>query len=280
VRSPENVVAELKWLKESYRPDHIWFADDIMGLKPHWWGRFADLIEAQEARIPFKCLSRADLLLRGNDIPALKRAGCQVIWMGAESGSQQVLDAMEKGTKVAQIHEATRRLHEAGIKVGFFLQFGYPGETREDIEKTLQMVRDCRPDDIGMSVSYPLPGTKFFNRVKIQLGDKQNWINSSDLDMLYRGPFTTAFYRQLHVVLHKEFRARQTWDELRRMMRRPAELRPSHLRRTAGMIYRLATLPLSRLQLERLARVPHEGVGPLPPGMTLEEAAKPTPQSE
>jgi anaerobic magnesium-protoporphyrin IX monomethyl ester cyclase len=280
VRSPENVVAELKWLKESYRPDHIWFADDIMGLKPHWWGRFADLIEAREARIPFKCLSRADLLLRGNDIPALKRAGCQVIWMGAESGSQQVLDAMEKGTKVAQIYEATHRLHEAGIKVGFFLQFGYPGETRQDIEKTLQMVRDCRPDDIGMSVSYPLPGTKFFNRVKIQLGDKQNWINSSDLDMLYRGPFTTAFYRQLHVVLHKEFRARQTWDELRRMLRRPAGLRLSHLRRTAGLIYRLATLPLSRLQLERLARVPHEGVGPLPPGMTLEEAAKPTPQSD
>src|SRR5574341_2075427 len=130
-RSPENVVAELKWLKATYHPDHIWFADDILGLKAGWLSRFADLVEAQDARVPFKCLSRADLIGRTpEDVNALQRSGCQVVWIGAESGSQKILDAMEKGTTIQQIHTAADLLHQAGIQVGFFLQFGYPGETR------------------------------------------------------------------------------------------------------------------------------------------------------
>jgi len=280
VRSPENVAAELKWLQETYRPDHIWFADDILGLKPGWLERFAEVVETEQIRVPFKCLSRADLLLRGGSVEALKRAGCQTVWIGAESGSQKILNAMEKGIKVEQVGEASRRLHEAGVKVGFFLQFGYPGETRADIEKTFQMVRDGRPDDIGMSVSYPLPGTKFYEKVRLELADKQNWIDSSDLDMLYQGPFTTAFYRQLHVVLHKEFRLRQTWAELQVMWRQPDSWRPSHVRRLAGMCYRLLTLPLDRRQLDRLSRLPHPLPGTLSPGLTLEEAARPSSQSQ
>ena len=132
-RSPENVAAEMKWLKETYHPDHIWFADDILGLKPGWLPRFADAVQAQRSLIPFKCLSRADLLTRAGEVEALARAGAQTVWMGAESGSQKILDAMDKGTHLEQIHEAARRLKHAGIRVGFFLQFGYPGETREDI---------------------------------------------------------------------------------------------------------------------------------------------------
>jgi anaerobic magnesium-protoporphyrin IX monomethyl ester cyclase len=116
---------------------------------------------------------------------------------------------MDKGTRVEQIHEAARQLKRVRIRVGFFLQFGYPGETREDIEKTIQLVRDCDPDDIGISVSYPLPGTKFYDAVSEQLGEKQNWRDSQDLAMLYRGPFSTEFYRKLHSVVHKEFRARK-----------------------------------------------------------------------
>ncbi len=280
VRSPENVVAELKWLKETYHPDHIWFVDDIMGLKPGWLHRFADLVEEQDARVPFKSLNRADLLLRDGEIEALKQAGCQIVWIGAESGSQKILDAMEKGTRVEQIYEVTCRLHQCGIQVGFFLQFGYPGETREDIEKTLQMVRDCRPDDIGMSVSYPLPGTKFYERVKDQLGVKQNWIDSNDLAMLYRGPYTTAFYRQLHTVLHKEFRARRYWTELSHLARHPTTFRTRHLRQTAAMVYHAATLPLARHRLNRLERQPHTGVEPLPPGLDQVAAATPSPQPE
>jgi len=280
VRSPENVVAELKWLKETYGPDHIWFADDIMGLKPGWLQRFAELVERHDAKVPFKSLNRADLLLRDGDIEALKRAGCQIVWIGAESGSQKVLDAMEKGVRVEQIYEATRRLHAAGIQVGFFLQFGYPGETREDIEKTLQMVRDCRPDDIGMSVSYPLPGTKFYERVKDQLGVKQNWLDSNDLAMLYKGPYTTAFYRQLHRVLHKEFRARKYGRELRALVRHPRRLTRRHLRRAAAMVYYAVTLPWERHRLNRLERVPHVGLDPLPVELDPEAAAIPSPQPE
>ncbi len=280
VRSPENVVAELKWLKTTYRPDHIWFADDIMGLKPGWLERFAELVQAHDARVPFKCLNRADLLLRGRAVEALRDAGCEIVWIGAESGSQKILDAMEKGIRVEQIYEATRRLHAAGIRVGFFLQFGYPGETREDIEKTLQMVRECRPDDIGISVSYPLPGTKFYERVKDQLGVKQNWLDSNDLAMLYKGPYTTAFYRQLHRVLHKEFRARSTWWELKALLRRPHRLTRGHVRRAAAMLYHLVTLPWERRRLDRLERVPHVGLDPLPVELTPEAAATPTPQTD
>jgi radical SAM superfamily enzyme YgiQ (UPF0313 family) len=210
-RSPENVAAEMKWMKENFAPDHIWFADDILGLKPGWIEKFAVLLREADAVIPFKCLQRADLV-NEKTASALAKAGCKTVWIGAESGSQKILDAMEKGDKVADIYNATRLLHQQGIEVGFFLQFGYPGETWEDVQKTLKMVRECAPDDIGISVSYPLPGTKFYERVKMELGDKQNWIDSDDLAMLYRGPYPTEFYRVLHGRVHYEFR---TWKALR-----------------------------------------------------------------
>jgi radical SAM superfamily enzyme YgiQ (UPF0313 family) len=277
-RSPENVVAEMKWLKETYQPDHIWFADDIMGLKPHWLEQMGELLDDQTARIPFKCLSRADLLLRGKTIEGLKQAGCDIVWIGAESGSQKILNAMEKGTKVEEIYQTAEKLHQAGLRVGFFLQFGYPGETRADIERTLQMVRDCQPDDIGMSVSYALPGTKFYERVKLELGDKQNWVDSSDLAMMYQGPFTTEFYRHLHLVLHKEFRSRTAWRELKTALQRPSTFRPIHLRRAAGMLYRQATLPLARHKLNQLAKIPHDNSVAVSPELSLEEAATPSKQ--
>jgi anaerobic magnesium-protoporphyrin IX monomethyl ester cyclase len=279
-RGPENVAAELRWLKETYAPDHIWFVDDIMGLKPGWIERFADLVEEYDARVPFKCLNRVDLLLRGNTISALKRAGARTVWVGAESGSQKILDAMEKGTKVEQIYETSRRLHDVGIEVGFFLQFGYPGETRDDIEQTLQMVRDCRPDDIGMSVSYPLPGTSFHERVKHELGVKQNWLDSNDLAMLYHGTYSTEFYRQLHTVLHKEFRLRKYQIEMKQAMRQPRRIRRRQLRHAAGIVTNGLTLPIARRRLKQLERLPGGGIGPLPPMLKQEAAATPSPQGE
>ena len=275
-RSPENVVSEMRWLGQAFQPDHIGFADDIFGLKPGWISRFAELLEAEGIRIPFKCLNRADLLLREGEVEALRRAGCQIAWIGAESGAQATLDAMEKGTKVEQIDEAARRLHGAGIRVGFFLQFGYPGETRADIAKTLRMVHECRPDDIGVSVSYPLPGTKFHAAVAGQLGEKQNWMDSSDLAMMYRGPFTTAFYRRLHGLVHRKFRMRNAWYELRKALLQPRTLRFSHLRRAARMVAQGATIPLDWLAMEFLARRPHRSLSLTAPRMTQEAAAVPT----
>jgi anaerobic magnesium-protoporphyrin IX monomethyl ester cyclase len=280
VRRPERVAAELTMLAERYRPDHIWYMDDIMGLEPGWLNRYADVLERAGLRIPFKCLTRPDLVLREDTVDALRRAGCEIVWIGAESGSQRVLDAMEKGTTVEQIREAARRLHAAGIRVAFFLQFGYPGETRTDVEATLQMVRDCRPDDIGVAVSYPLPGTPFYERVRDELGDKRHWDDSDDLAMMYRGPFTTDFYRQLHRLVHTEFRARRVGRQLLQLGRTPWRLRGRHLVRAGGVLYRWARLPVERIRLNRLARRPHRGIGPLPPGMTAEEAAVPSPPTD
>lgn len=204
--SPRRIAEEMLTLKQSWNPDHIWFCDDIFGLKPGWIQEFADEVRRLGAAIPFKCLSRADLLLRGNTIEALKSAGCETVWMGAESGSQQVLDAMEKGTTVEQIVEATRRLKAAGIRVGHFLQFGYPGEKAPEIRKTVRMVRDAVPDEIGISVSYPLPGTKFYDQVRAEMVDQQNWRESADLAMMYRGEYGTKFYRELSRYVHMDHR--------------------------------------------------------------------------
>jgi radical SAM superfamily enzyme YgiQ (UPF0313 family) len=256
VRSAANVADEIAWLKRTFAPDHIWFVDDIFGLLPGWVEQFATEIERRDARLPFKSLQRADLILKGQTIDGLRRAGAQRVWIGAESGSQKILDAMEKGTHVEDIYATARRLHAAGIQVGFFLQFGYPGETREDIERTLQMVRDCHPDDIGMSVSYPLPGTRFFAAVQHELGSKQNWQDSEDLAMLYNGPFSTSFYRWLHRVLHREFRAQRARDELR--TGHPSARR--RLRLYAAIVRSAVSLPIMRLELERRARAPHKGL--------------------
>ena len=251
VRSPESVAEEMALLQDRYGVQHVWFMDDIMGIRDRWIEEFAAVLAARGLHIPFKSLNRVDLLLKGETIPALARAGAQIVWVGAESGSQKILDAMQKGTTVEQIYEATRRLHEHGVQVAFFLQFGYPGETREDIARTLQMVRDLMPDDIGISVSYPLPGTPFYERVKHELGDRANWVDSEDLAMLYRGPFRTEFYRQLHRVVHKDYRARKTWQQVR-------QGHVPSLRRLGALAYHRLTLPWAERKLDRLAALPHE----------------------
>ena len=147
-----------------------------------------------------------DLLLRGNTINDLKESGCKDIWIGAESGSQKILDAMDKGTTVKQIYEASKKVKEAGMDISFFIQFGYTGETREDINLTRKMIRDCLPSDIGISVSYPLPGTLFYERVKNKLREKTNWEDSDDLDPMLRGVYERNFYKILHRFVHTEYR--------------------------------------------------------------------------
>ena len=180
---------------------------------------------------------------------------------------------MENGTTVAEIREATRRLHNADILVGFFLQFGYPGETGADIEDTFQLVRECEPDDVGVSVSYPLPGTPFHDRVHASLGMRQHWIDSSDLAMLYRGPFTTEFYRRLHRLFHAEFRARRAWAQLRGRDRTRAARWRSRLHATASLVRHVAAMPFARLAAARAAGRPHASLGPLPHALSTERRA-------
>lgn len=262
-RTPENVAAEMRMLKEQYNPDHLWFCDDIFGLRPGWIRQFNGAVRGLDAQIPFKCLARVDLLLRDSAIQDLKRAGCEKVWVGAESGSQRILDAMEKGTTVNQIQQATNRLHENGIKVGFFLQFGYPGETKEDIDKTLKMVKTCGPDEIGVSVSYPLPGTRFHEMVKNRLGEKKNWVDSQDLDLLFPGRFVPDFYRVLHKVVHKEVRLLQGLFALKELTLRPWLLSKAKVRRVVLVPYYLLTLSYQRILLKRLERFSNSSGSPL-----------------
>ena len=202
-RSARRVAEEMRLLKDMFAPDHIWFADDIFALSGEWTAEFADAVESLDARIPFKMQSRCDLMTRAA-VGALCRAGCAEVWMGAESGSQKVLDAMEKSMRVEQTYEACANLRAHGIRTGLFLQFGYPGENWEDIQSTIRMVRRARPDDIGVSVAYPLPRTKFYDLVKGQLGAKQNWEDSDDLAMMFQGAYQGDFYRALRDALHQE----------------------------------------------------------------------------
>jgi anaerobic magnesium-protoporphyrin IX monomethyl ester cyclase len=135
---------------------------------------------------------------------ALSEAGCQEAWLGAESGSQRVLDAMNKGVQVAEIHTARARLKAAGIRVGFFIQLGYLGEQLEDILATRELIDTACPDDIGISVSYPLPGTVFYEQVKAQLGAKTHWQDSNDLAMMFQGTYGSEFYRAVRDLLHEQ----------------------------------------------------------------------------
>ncbi|MBO0910452.1 MAG: B12-binding domain-containing radical SAM protein [Acidobacteria bacterium] len=203
LRSPMDVAREMRALKYDYGAEHLWFADDIFGLRSKWVQDFALAVEKLESAIPFKIQSRVDLI-NPAVAHALKRAGCREVWMGVESGSQKILDAMDKGTRVEEIVKARESLGDEGIKACYFIQFGYPGEDWEAIQQTIELVRLTRPDDVGVSVSYPLPGTKFFERVREQLGSKRNWSDSGDISMMFQGPYTDQFYRALHDYLHAQ----------------------------------------------------------------------------
>jgi anaerobic magnesium-protoporphyrin IX monomethyl ester cyclase len=226
-RRPDDVAAEMGYLKRSFEPDHIWFADDIFGFRVDWISRFAAAVHAMDAAIPFTIQTRADLVST-RMARALKDAECREVWIGAESGSQRVLDSMNKGTKVEDIHTARERLAAEDIRVGFFIQLGYLGEELEDILATRDLIDCTRPDDIGISVSYPLPGTPFYELVKAQLQAKTHWDESNDLEMMFKGTYRSDFYRAIRDLLHDQvsiaklngegrgarLSLQQRWDEL------------------------------------------------------------------
>lgn len=222
--SPEYIARHIEFLRSSYGVWRYWMCDDIFGLKPNWVRDFNSELKKHKLNISYYIQSRADLLLKEDMIDLLAESGLEEVWIGAESASQKILDAMDKGTKVEQIYEATRLLKQKDIRVAFFLQFGYLGENSQDISSTIGMVKELMPDNIGISVSYPLPGTKFYEKVKDDLKQKANWKDSDDLEMMFNGSFKTTYYRKLQRFVHKEYRKSQGFSNFKEMAKNPLEL--------------------------------------------------------
>jgi anaerobic magnesium-protoporphyrin IX monomethyl ester cyclase len=202
-RDATAVALEMAHLRSTFDADHVWFADDIFGFRVDWVAKFASAAAAAGGSIPFTIQTRADLASERMAL-ALRDAGCKEAWIGAESGSQRVLDSMNKGTTVREIVTARSRLQAAGIRVGFFIQLGYLGEQLTDIVATRELLSAAKPDDVGVSVSYPLPGTRFHELVKAQLGAQTRWQDSNDLAMMFRGTYTSDFYRAVRNLLHDQ----------------------------------------------------------------------------
>jgi anaerobic magnesium-protoporphyrin IX monomethyl ester cyclase len=251
-RSPAHVVAEIEWLLKAYAPDYFWMCDDIFGLKPGWVQEFRDILREKGIKLRYKIQSRVDLLLQEDTLDALAQSGADTIWVGAESGAQKILDAMEKGTKVEEIYKATRLMQQKGIKVAFFLQFGYLGETQEDIDSTIQMVRTLMPDEVGISVSYPLPGTKFYEKVKGQLRDKQNWSDSDDLAIMFESTFNKQYYKVLHRYVHSVYRQEKGYLSLKKLLRNPTNISYKDLRAGLATFYYIPTTFTHGLKLKKL----------------------------
>ncbi len=206
VRSPEAVADELALLKHRHGAGHIWFTDDIFALKPGWLARFADAVEARDAILPYMIQARADLVDEAF-ARDLRRSGCRTVWMGVESGAQKVLDAMDKDLRLEDVDRAVACLRGEGIELGFFLQFGYPGEGGEEIAATWNLVARHKPEQIGISVAYPLPGTPFHARVSDQLGADDHWDHSHHMRPIHRASFPAGFYPVLYDYFHLRFRA-------------------------------------------------------------------------
>jgi anaerobic magnesium-protoporphyrin IX monomethyl ester cyclase len=228
VRPAEAVAEEILQLKRDFACEHLWFGDDVFALNHHWTKQLARAVEKRNCVLPFKIQSRADLMTEST-VDALSRAGCAEIWMGVESGSQKVLDAMDKGLSVSEVVDARMRLKQAGIRACYFLQFGYPGETWKDIQQTISLVRLTRPHDIGVSVSYPLPNTRFYGKVEAELGRKRNWTDSDDLCLIFTAEYKDELYHAVRDALHAEvdsWRMPSGEDRVDQLWRRVLQLEP------------------------------------------------------
>ncbi len=193
-RSAANVAGELLELKERYRPDWIRFADDIFTINRRKFLALADEIERRDAAVPFECLSRVDLV----DEEVLRRLrdiGCRKILYGVESGSQRILDSMKKGITVEEVREISAMTRSLGIEQYWFLIYGFPPEDLGDLRRTIELVRELTPDDYGVTVAYPLPGTEFFEQVRDSMHEGVQWERTRDNLILYRAKHGHLFYR-------------------------------------------------------------------------------------
>jgi anaerobic magnesium-protoporphyrin IX monomethyl ester cyclase len=193
-RSVQGVVDEIAWIRERYAPEMLWIADDVFTIDHAWLAKFAAEMKERRLQIPFECITRADRL---NPVVAatLAELGCFRVWIGSESGSQKILDAMKRGVTVKQVQDAVEWCRTEGIQTGMFLMWGYEGETLGDIEETVRHVKHCRPDVFLTTVSYPIKGTAYYKETADRLVHVGDWTRSSDREIHIRGRHSRNFYQ-------------------------------------------------------------------------------------
>jgi radical SAM superfamily enzyme YgiQ (UPF0313 family) len=202
-RSPAAVAAEVEWILGRYQPDMLWMADDVFTIHHGWLEQYADELERRGIRIPFECITRAD---RMNEKAAdlLARLNCSRVWIGSESGSQRILDAMQRGVTLAQVQQAVSLCKARGIETGMFLMWGYDGEQVEDVEATVGLVKQCRPDVFLTTISYPIKGTPYFEKVGARLVPAGAWGETTDREASIQGRHSKNFYRHADDLLRSE----------------------------------------------------------------------------
>ncbi|WP_046756393.1 B12-binding domain-containing radical SAM protein [Kordia jejudonensis] len=193
-RRPPNMVAEeLKMLKETYNPDSIWFVDDVFSVSHKWIELFHEEVIKQDAIIPFECITRAERL---NDhiLQLLKEAGCYRIWIGAESGSQKIIDAMDRRVDVDVVKTAIQKTNELGMETGTFIMVGYPGEDEQDISETIQYLKAANPTHFTITVAYPIKGTSLYNEIEDKITVQPAWNTSTDREIDFKRTYSRKFY--------------------------------------------------------------------------------------
>jgi anaerobic magnesium-protoporphyrin IX monomethyl ester cyclase len=202
-RSPHSTVEEIEWLLDRYQPDALWMADDVFTIHPGWIAEYAALMKERHIRIPFECITRADRL-NERTVELIAQLGCFRVWIGSESGSQRILDAMDRGVTVQQVRKSVEMCRNAGIQTGMFLMWGYDGEEPSDVEATIDHVKQTRPDIFFTTVSYPIKGTPYYNKVAARLVAIGPWSQRTDRDFQIRGRHSRQFYRHADELLRNE----------------------------------------------------------------------------
>jgi anaerobic magnesium-protoporphyrin IX monomethyl ester cyclase len=194
-RSPQLVAQELKYIKDTYNPDMIWFVDDVFTIHHKWLTEFAAEVKKLDAIIPYEVISRADRL-NEEVIKILKESGCFRVWVGAESGSQKIIDAMDRRVDVMQTRKMINLTKEHGIEAGTFIMLGYPGETKEDIKETIEHLVQSNPSQYTITIAYPIKGTELYNEVKNEFLDQRlEWETSTDRDIDFKRTYPKQYYQ-------------------------------------------------------------------------------------
>jgi anaerobic magnesium-protoporphyrin IX monomethyl ester cyclase len=202
-RSPRAVAEEVEWLLERYSPDMLWIADDVFTINHGWIFEYAAELKRRGIRIPFECITRADRL-NEKVAETLRDLGCMRVWIGSESGSQRILNAMERGVTVEQVRRAVDFCKTTGIETGMFLMWGYDGEDLGDIEATIDHVKQCRPDIFFTTVSYPINGTPYFDKVAAKVVNIKPWRETTDREAQIQGRHSRRFYKYADELLRSE----------------------------------------------------------------------------